>query len=67
MRILAIGGTGFIGSFLVPRLQARGHEVAVLHRHATNLPSDVASIIGDRNHLQPTASAIRDFKPEIVI
>ncbi|HKD92678.1 MAG TPA: NAD-dependent epimerase/dehydratase family protein [Terriglobales bacterium] len=67
MRILAVGGTGFIGSFLVPLLQARGHEVAVLHRHATELPSGVASIIGDRNNLQPVAPAIRDFKPEVIV
>ncbi|MEO3751946.1 NAD-dependent epimerase/dehydratase family protein [Streptomyces sp. B6B3] len=32
MRIVVIGGTGHIGTFLVPRLVALGHEVIVLSR-----------------------------------
>lgn len=34
MRILVIGGTGHIGSYLVPRLVLAGHEVSVLSRHS---------------------------------
>jgi len=33
MRILVIGGTGHIGSYLVPRLVAGGHEVTVVARN----------------------------------
>ncbi|MDP2227467.1 MAG: TIGR01777 family oxidoreductase [Moraxellaceae bacterium] len=33
MHILITGGTGFIGSALVPRLLEAGHEVTVLSRH----------------------------------
>ena len=32
MRILVIGGTGHIGSYLVPRQAWAGHEVAVVAR-----------------------------------
>lgn len=32
MRIVVIGGTGHVGTYLVPRLVAAGHEVAVLSR-----------------------------------
>jgi nucleoside-diphosphate-sugar epimerase len=32
MRVVVIGGTGHIGTFLVPRLVAAGHEVIVLSR-----------------------------------
>jgi nucleoside-diphosphate-sugar epimerase len=32
MRILVIGGNGFIGSPLVSELLGSGHEVAVFHR-----------------------------------
>jgi nucleoside-diphosphate-sugar epimerase len=32
MRVVVIGGTGHIGSYLVPRLVERGHEVIVLSR-----------------------------------
>jgi nucleoside-diphosphate-sugar epimerase len=34
MKILLIGGTGHIGSYLVPRLVAEGHEVTVLARQS---------------------------------
>jgi uncharacterized protein YbjT (DUF2867 family) len=27
MRVVVIGGTGHVGTYLVPRLVARGHEV----------------------------------------
>lgn len=32
MKILVIGGTGHIGSYLVPRLVTQGHEVTVIAR-----------------------------------
>jgi UDP-glucose 4-epimerase len=35
MRIVVTGASGFIGSALVPRLAARGHEVVALDRAAT--------------------------------
>jgi nucleoside-diphosphate-sugar epimerase len=34
MRVLVIGGTGSIGSYLVPRLVIAGYEVSVIARHA---------------------------------
>jgi nucleoside-diphosphate-sugar epimerase len=49
MRILLIGGNGFIGSSLRRELCARGHTVAVLHRTAReNRDEDVVRIRGDR-------------------
>ncbi len=32
MKILVIGGTGHIGSYLIPRLILNGHEVSVVSR-----------------------------------
>jgi uncharacterized protein YbjT (DUF2867 family) len=32
MRVVVIGGTGHVGTYLVPRLVARGHEVVVFSR-----------------------------------
>lgn len=51
MKILVIGGTGFIGSHLVRELARRGHRVSVFHRGRTsaNLPAE--SIHGERSDL----------------
>ncbi|MFW9800294.1 MAG: NAD(P)H-binding protein, partial [Candidatus Thorarchaeota archaeon] len=38
MRVLVFGGTGFLGSYIVPKLLERGHEVSVLTRRAEELP-----------------------------
>ncbi len=51
MRILIIGGTGFIGCRLVRMLDAAGQAVAVFHRGQTvpDLPVGVAHIRGDQD------------------
>jgi len=51
MKVLVIGGTGFIGRPLVHELAAMGHAVAVLTRSgaATGLPAE--SIVGERGDL----------------
>lgn len=67
MRILLIGGNGFIGRPLATTLQRNRHQVAVLHRGRTSLPPGIQEIRGDRNHL---ANSIHDFKrftPDVVI
>lgn len=50
MHYFVTGGTGFIGSHLVERLVADGHDVTVLTRsrsNATDLPDDVTVAEGD--------------------
>jgi nucleoside-diphosphate-sugar epimerase len=51
MKILAIGGTGFIGQFAVPRLQQAGHSITVFHRGTKPAPSGASEIVGDRNEI----------------
>jgi nucleoside-diphosphate-sugar epimerase len=54
MKILVIGGSGFIGPFIVRELTKNGHEVTVLHRGMAKpaLPDGVRVMLGDRNHLE---------------
>ena len=69
MRILLIGGTGFIGTFLTPELQRRGAEVATLARGRTPIPhaDGLTRITGDRKRLGASLSSIRAFAPDVVI
>ncbi len=52
MRILILGGTGFIGPHQVRYAVSRGHKVTVFNRGKTNrgeLPEAVEQLVGDRN------------------
>jgi 2'-hydroxyisoflavone reductase len=51
LRILILGGTGFIGPYQVQYAVARGHQVTVFNRGRTQaeLPASVEQLVGDRN------------------
>ena len=51
MRILILGGTGFIGPHMVREALRRGHQVSLFNRGRTNneLFPDLELLIGDRN------------------
>jgi nucleoside-diphosphate-sugar epimerase len=64
MKILVIGGTGFIGPHLVRELARMGHSVSIFHRGSTpaNLPAE--SILGERRDLaalRPKADVVVDL------
>jgi nucleoside-diphosphate-sugar epimerase len=67
MRILLIGGNGFIGRFVVAALKQRGHTVAVFHRGSALAPVGVVEIRGDRNLLNASAQELKHFDPDVVI
>ncbi len=69
MRILMIGGTGFIGRHVTAQLAAEGHEVAVVHRGKTDadLPERVHHFLGDRAALAERRDELAQFGPEVVI
>ena len=68
MRIIVIGGTGFIGSHVVAHLAAE-HAVTVINRgrHAAALPPSVNHIMGDRDKLTDLAAVFRRQPPDVVL
>src|SRR5438067_6886729 len=69
MRILVIGGTRFIGPYVVRRLADEGHSVTLFHRGETetNLPAGVKEIDGDRHDLSSFAAEFKTLAPDVVL
>ncbi len=67
MRILLIGGNGFIGRLAAAVLKQQGHTLAVFHRGTTAVPPGVEEIRGDRHQINASAQELRRFAPDVVI
>jgi nucleoside-diphosphate-sugar epimerase len=75
LRVLVLGGTGFIGPHVVTSLHGRGHNVAVFHRGRTEavLPAGVRRIhcrsaaFGERAKLAEFRQEFQDFAPDVVV
>src|SRR5688500_9390891 len=74
MRVLVTGGAGFIGSNLVDRLLADGHEVGVVDDLSSGSRRNLAGAEGDPRFslyemdiLDPALAGLAaDFRPEVV-
>src|SRR6185369_11065365 len=68
MKVLVIGGTGYIGTHTVEELVRRGHDVTVFARGQTiaRLPADVQFIKGDR-HRSEEIAALRTRRFDAVV
>src|SRR2546428_2182434 len=68
MKILIIGGSGFIGAPLVRELQQLAQTVAVFHRgKSTSALSGVEYILGDRKQLDQHGETFCRLAPDVVI
>jgi nucleoside-diphosphate-sugar epimerase len=75
MKVLIIGGTGFVGPHVVMGLCDLGHKVAVFHRGRTEaeLPGEVehihcpSGVLGDRRYFADFTDAFRRFAPGVVL
>jgi dTDP-glucose 4,6-dehydratase len=69
MRVLVTGGTGFIGSHLIPKLLEKGYDVWELQRYVTGRigkPHNIKTVYADLNDGFAVSKAIRTVKPEAV-
>ena len=68
MRVLLIGGTGFIGPHVIRQLKRLGHEIVLFHRdNQKKLYPEAEHILGDRNRLSEYAPALRKAQPDVVV
>jgi nucleoside-diphosphate-sugar epimerase len=67
MRVLIIGGTGFIGPYVVRDLVRLNHDVTVFHRGRSAAPAGAREMIGDRRRLMESAAGLRALAPHVVI
>jgi nucleoside-diphosphate-sugar epimerase len=69
MRILVLGGTKFVGPHVVRQLAARGHEITIFHRGATEtaFPEGVRHIHGDFASFADYLDELKRFSPEVVL
>ncbi len=69
MNVLIIGGTRFIGPYVVRKLVEQGNDVTVFHRgkSKTPLPDEVTHIYGDRKDLSDFKDQIEKCSPDIIV
>jgi nucleoside-diphosphate-sugar epimerase len=69
MKILVLGGTGFIGPHAVRLLMAGGNEVAVFHRGQTRgrMPDGTRWIQGNYQRIAEHTAELQSFSPEVVV
>jgi nucleoside-diphosphate-sugar epimerase len=69
MKVLVLGGTGFIGRHVTRNLIEGGHEVAIFHRGKRHVrfPRPILRIHGNRSRLADFLQAFDSFGPEVVI
>jgi nucleoside-diphosphate-sugar epimerase len=69
MRILIIGGTRFVGPYVVRYLADAGHDVTLFHRGQTEagLAPTVRHLYGDRHHLPDFQGEFKQLAPQVVL
>jgi len=69
VRVLLIGGSGFIGQRVIARLQQRGHDVIIFHRGLSKAPKelDVDYITGNRLEIDKYTREIDRAAPDAAI
>lgn len=68
MRIVVLGGTGFLSTWVVRAALARGHEVVAVSRgRRGDPPAGARAVVADRDDAASLAAALRDARPDAVV
>jgi nucleoside-diphosphate-sugar epimerase len=69
MRLILIGGTGFLGPVIVRLAIANGHEVAVAHTGKHEGPRDleIEHLHGSREDLLAAAGPVERWRPQVLV
>jgi nucleoside-diphosphate-sugar epimerase len=67
MKILFVGGTGNISTECAALLHERGHEILVVTRGRSAVPSGYQAIVTDRKDAVAMRAALNGVQPEVVI
>jgi len=67
LKILFIGGTGNISADCAALLHQRGHEIIVLTRGRSAVPSEYRAVQADRKDLASMRAALKDVRPDVVL
>ncbi|MFD3262222.1 NAD-dependent epimerase/dehydratase family protein [Paenibacillus lentus] len=70
MKILIIGGTNFIGPYVIRHLHAMGyHDITLFHRGQAeiDMPATVKHIYGDKMNLVQHRAAFQSLSPDVVV
>jgi nucleoside-diphosphate-sugar epimerase len=67
MKVLLIGGAGFIGPSTAAALKKGEHQVTVFHRGNTKAPAGAEEILGNREFLQDHQPEFRRQKFDVVV
>ncbi|MFC0842432.1 NAD-dependent epimerase/dehydratase family protein [Streptomyces noboritoensis] len=60
MKVLVLGSTGYIGSAVVQRLAAEGHQVVHFMKDASRPPTDATMVVGDLTDPASLRAAVTD-------
>src|SRR5258705_303840 len=67
MKILFLGGTGNISTECAAVLHERGHEIIVLSRGRTPVPTEYRAVQADRKDAEALHTALRGVEPDVAI